>query len=105
MIIGIKIAGAEKEGVKLLVNGKEVQLNGGVYYTDAIHATEFDDEFVFALYDGNKLIQTYTYSVTSYIYAKMNATKDGELTAMANLARALYRYGESAKNYVKSLGN
>lgn len=45
------------------------------------------------------LVQTFTYSVTSYVYYQMNKTSDGKLTAMDELARALYRYGKSAEAY------
>ena len=73
-----------------------------MYYTEGIHATEFDKVFTFELYEGDTPVQTFTYSVTSYIYSQMNKTADGELTAMAELARALYRYGKSAEAYVNS---
>ena len=61
-----------------------------------------DKVFTFELYEGDTLVQTFTYSVTSYIYSQMNKKSYGELTAMAELARALYRYGESAKGYAKA---
>ncbi len=95
--IGIKLSTAEN--AKLCVNGKEVLLESSIYYTDAILATEFDKIFTFELYEGETLVQTFRYSVSSYVYSMMNKTENGETSDMANLARALYRYGFSAKAY------
>ena len=96
--IGVKL-NATTENTSLTVNGEEVTLDGDSYYTEPIHAAEFDKEFVFELYEGDVKLQTLTYSITSYVCAKMNETVEGgdELTEMALLARALYRYGSSAK--------
>ena len=100
--IGIRIS--TTENARLFVDGVEVTLDGEMYYTDTIHATDFDKAHVFELYEGDTLVQTFTYSVTSYIYTQMNKTVDGELTDMAKLARALYRYGKSAEEYVRESG-
>ena len=96
--IGVTLSTAE--GVKLLVNGRQVELTGETYYTEAIYATDFDKVYTFELYEGNTRIQTLTYSVADYVYAMMNKTDgEGNLTEMAELARALYRYGVSAAAY------
>ena len=78
------------------------KLTSDIIYTNAIYAVGFEDVYTFELYEGGVLQQTYTYSVASYVYAKMNQTEQGELTEMADLARALYRYGASAVAYVNS---
>ena len=69
--------------------------------TDPIYATEFADTYTFEMYEGDTLMQTLTYSVNSYLYNNMNKTdtSTGELTSMASLARALYRYGASCLAY------
>ena len=88
------------KNVRLKVNGVEAKLSGTTYYTEAIYATGFDKVYTFELYEGNTLVQTLTYSVADYVYAMMNKTDaEGELTEMAELARALYRYGVSAAAY------
>ena len=87
--------------VRLLVNDEEVTLEGTTYMTDGIPATDFDAVYTFELYEGDTLVQTLTYSVNSYAYAKMNQTDDeGDLTAMAKLSRALYNYGASAWKFL-----
>lgn len=78
------------ENVTLKVNGVEAELNGNVYYTDAIYATGFAATYTFTVYVDGELQQTLTYSVNSYAYSKMNSATMGEL------ALALYRYGVSA---------
>lgn len=90
------------ENVTLKVNGKTLALTDTAYYTDAIYATDFDRVYTFELYEGEALVQTLTYSVTSYVYAKMGNVVDGEPTEMAVLAKTLYRYGVSAVAYQNS---
>ncbi len=81
------------ENVTLTINGAEVEITGTTIYTDGILATGFDTTYTFVLsYDG-VVMQTLTYSVNAYAYAKQNDATMGEL------ALALYRYGESAKVY------
>ncbi|MBQ8416805.1 MAG: hypothetical protein IJX13_07940, partial [Clostridia bacterium] len=87
------------EDVVLKVNGEAVELTGTTYYTDAIYATGFDTVYTFELYEGDTLVQTLTYSVSAYVYAMMDKTEGSQLTEMAELARALYRYGVSAVAY------
>lgn len=95
--IGVKLS--TTENVTLKVNGKAVALTGTTYYTDAIYATGFDNLYTFELYEGGVLVQTLTYSVSSYVYSMMDKTEDGAPTEMAELAMALYRYGVSAVAY------
>ncbi|MBE6558225.1 MAG: hypothetical protein E7661_04355 [Ruminococcaceae bacterium] len=83
------------ENVKLVVNGKEVELTDTTYMTEGILATEFDKIFTFELYEGETKVQTLTYSVGSYVTAMQNSTNPN-MTALAN---ALYAYGKSAEAY------
>ena len=100
-----KIKVADLTGVTLTVNGKtytaedltlvEDTTDTYILYTDPIYATEFDKVFTAELSVDGEVIQTLTYSVRSYVYAKQNS----ENTEMAALARALYAYGRSAIAY------
>ena len=89
------------ENVILKVNGEVADAIGEYYCTDAIPASGFDTIYTFVIYenDGETPIQTLEYNVSSYVYAIMNQTLDGEPTEMALLAQALYRYGVSARAY------
>ena len=71
----------------------EANLTGTTYYTDGISATGFATEYVFEVYHNDTLMQTLTYSVDAYVYAKKGHAEIGEL------ALALYRYGKSAEAY------
>lgn len=84
------------ENVKLLVNGREVTLDGTIYMTDGILATEFDKVFTFELYEGDTLVQILIYSVRSYVL-DMQDSQNEKMTALAN---ALYAYGKSAEAYM-----
>ena len=100
-----KIKAADLTGVTLTVNGKtynaaaltlvEDTTDTYILYTDPIYATEFDKVFTAELSVDGEVIQTLTYSVKSYVYAKQNS----ENTEMAALVRALYAYGRSAIAY------
>ncbi len=81
------------ENVTLTINGVEAEITGNMIYTDGILATGFDVPYEFKLYHNDVLMQTLTYSVNAYAYAKQ-----GDAT-MGELALALYRYGVSAKAY------
>lgn len=86
------------------VNGKtytaaDFRLDSGttyILYSDAILATEFDKVFTVELIVDGDVVQTLTYSVRSYVKSKQNSKN----TATAELARALYAYGLSAKKYL-----
>lgn len=87
------------ENVKVYVkigDGEKTEANlttGTTYYTDGISARGFATEYVFEVYHDGTLMQTLTYSVNAYAYAKQNDAKIGDL------ALALYRYGVSAAAY------
>ena len=92
--IGVKLSTADN--VTLKVNGAAVELTGTTYYTEAISAIEFGKAFTFELYEGETLVQKFTYSVNSYVCAKWNNSENSD---MSTLAIALYRYGVSALAY------
>ncbi len=108
--IYIKFKTDDLSKIKLSVNGtiienlsdKIASAGNGVYvfYTDGIAATDFDEIFTFEMYVNGTLHQTITYSVNSYAYAKCQAN-ESTLTPLAQLVRALYRYGLSAKAYIE----
>lgn len=81
------------ENVSLTVNEEEVELVGDTYLTDGILATEFDTTYTFVLSYNGVVMQTLTYSINAFAYAKKDSTSIGEL------ALALYRYGKSAVAY------
>lgn len=99
-----------EETVKLVIkkNGttiREVAFAQGTYtyYTDGILSTEFDNVYTFELYSGESTtaLQTLTYSVNTYAYRMQNhEDESGEISRMAELARALYRYGKSAEAFI-----
>ena len=100
-----KVKAADLTGVTLTVNDKtytaaaltlvEDTADTYIFYTDPVYATEFDKVFTAELSVDGEVIQTLTYSVRSYVYAKQNS----ENTEMAALVRALYAYGRSAIAY------
>ena len=103
--LGFKAASTEGLTVEITVKGKTTVIDAselapvnGVYtiYFDGILAVDFDEAVtaVFKL-DGEQIGQTLTYSANSYIYYMQNS----EDAALADLVKALYNYGESAKNY------
>jgi hypothetical protein len=70
---------------------------------DGILSTEFDNVYTFELYSGESTtaLQTLTYSVNTYAYRMQNhEDESGEISRMAELARALYRYGKSAEAFI-----
>ena len=77
------------------VIGTYTDLAEAILYTGDIAATDFDAIYTFELYEDETLVQTLTYSINSYAHAKQNSTN----AAMAELAKALYRYGVSAEAY------
>lgn len=105
----VKFSSPESAKIIVKIDNKVVgtygDFNSGILYTDPIFATDFDTVYTFELYectsDGEELVQVLTYSVQSYVYSMMNSTEeDGvTLTEIAELSRALYRYGKSAEAY------
>lgn len=93
----IKLNTIENVKVYVTIDGvkTEANLTGTTYYTDGISATGFATEYIFEVYYGETptLMQTLTYSVDAYVYAKKDHAEIGEL------ALALYRYGKSAAAY------
>lgn len=66
-------------------------------YTDGILPVDFGNAYTVELYHKGTLVQTFTYSVHSYVYSFKDKT--GEQSAMAALAKRLYNYGVSAVAY------
>ena len=64
-----------------------------IAYTEGISATQFAKLYTIELLVNGETVQTLTYSINSYIYAKWDSEN------MKNLARALYAYGTSAVKY------
>lgn len=79
------------ENVTLTINGVEVAVEDTTVYTDGILATGFADTYTFVLSCDGVVMQTLTYSVNAYAFAKKDSATMGEL------ALALYNYGLSAK--------
>ena len=104
-----KFVAADISAVTVTVNGKvytaadfiavEDAENTYMLYTDGIYATEFDKVFTAILAVDSETIQTVTYSVKSYVYAK----QDSNNTALAELVKALYNYGKSSIAYRNTL--
>ena len=80
--------------VKVTIGGvsNEYTTEDGIVYSDTLDPTQFDEAVTFELYYDDALVQTLTYSINSYAYAKANTE-----TVSGKLALALYRYGVSAK--------
>ena len=92
------------EGFKVTINDvdatENVQAidNGYILYSDMISATNFDKVYVFKLYDGETLVQTFNYSIKSFVYTFQNNNN-----SVARIAKSLYNYGLSANAYIQSL--
>jgi hypothetical protein len=84
--------GGSLDNVTLKINGVEVAVSATVY-TDGILPTGFDEVYTFELCVDGTLVQTLTYSVNSYAFAKSSD----------DLALALYRYGQSAVAYQETI--
>ena len=81
------------ENVTMTINGgEEFALDSTTYVIDNIMATQLMDEYTIELFYNGELMQTLTYSIGAYAYAKAE-------TEIGDLALALYRYGVSAKAY------
>ena len=93
--------------LKITVNGRVTEYTSADYLTDkdgnsyvyfrGILATEYGDIVTASFYnaDGEQVGQTLTYSVASYVYHMQNSDN----TALAELLKAIYNYGCSAKKY------
>lgn len=79
--------------VALTINGVAVEVTGTTIDTEGILATQFAETYTFVLSHNGVVMQTLTYSINAYAYAKKDDAK------MSELALALYNYGISAKAY------
>lgn len=102
-----KFTAASLEGITVKINGEEADiesLGNNVYiiYTDAIYANGFADKYVIELVCEDETVQTLTYSINSYAFAKCDGKEEAEMTDAEALALALYRYGVSAIAYANA---
>ena len=81
--------------VTVKINGEDAEIVGGYIYTEGVKATELSTVFTLEISVGETVIKTAKYSITSYVTIIGAGTSEG-----AALARALYNYGCSAKNYM-----
>ena len=98
----IKVSVELADGYTLYLDGTDItsQLVDGIFKTDGIAPTEFDQKFTFEIKNGDTVVQTFAVSVNDYIGAQKDSA------TMGNLVKALYNYGVSAKvyNHVKTGG-
>lgn len=100
--IYVKFTAPSLDGIKVTVNGQELEIeatnqaNVYIAYSDAISALHFTELVTFTLSSGGTAVQTLTYTINDYAYAKMGDTPIGRLSL------ALYRYGKSAVVYDNS---
>ena len=67
-----------------------------VVYYDGLYINELDSEVTFTLKQNGEVVgKTLTFSANAYLY-RMQTSEDA---ALANLTKALYAYGMSAKTY------
>ncbi len=90
----IKCTVGEKENELKIVSAGE-----GIYTaeTEGIFATGFGESYVFTAYKGETAGASLTYSVNSYVHSMQNKE-----SAIADLAKATYNYGISAKAYAEA---
>ena len=104
--ITVKIIDGNNVLTRKINDFRQDSSNTSIYIaeSDCIELKDFDKVYTFEEYNGAELYAKYTYSVKSYVYAMQNKTEsDGTtLTAIANMARALYNYGLSAKAYINA---
>ena len=100
--IYVKFKAADISGVTVSVGGVNLEIletnTAGVYiaYSDAISALRFGEVVTFTLAVNGSAVQTLTYTVNDYAYAKHSDSR------ISDLALALYRYGKSAREYNSS---
>ena len=100
----VKILAESYSGLVLVIREgetvTELPLSEGqtVVYYDGLTIRELDTEVTFTLkQNGETVGKTLTFSANAYLYRMQTS----ENTALANLVKALYAYGVSAKNYAE----
>ncbi len=90
IVFTVKVNGGEETEISYVDNGD------GTYTitTAAIYAYCFDDVYTITAYKDSTADSKITYSIKSYVYAKQDGTGN-----IAELAKAIYNYGISAKAY------
>ncbi len=105
-----KFTAPEDANVTVWIDGEEAYVENiegtttYIVYSDAILATEFDKTYEVELQVDGTTVQTLTYGVVSYVYAKQDDWNEdaGIHSEIATLARALYLYGKSAVAYAEA---
>ncbi len=98
----VKVTVSAIDGVAMEYTAEDMlSLGGNEYklYTMAIKPTDFDERFTVTLYVDGQIVQSVQYGVAAYIQYIQNETEGGKLSNMATLARAVYVYGNSVKNF------
>ncbi len=90
IVFKVKVNNGDEEEISYTDNGD------GTYIieTKGISAVGFDDVYTVTAYSGDEAGSTLTYSVKSYVKSKQDKEDD-----IAELAKAIYNYGLSAKAY------
>ena len=96
--ISLEVSVGDADGVTFTQSDlKKVSDSVYALYTQSVKATEFAAAITVRLYEGETLIQTLTYSVQAYVYAKQNGNDQ-----TAALVKALWAYGLSATAYANA---
>jgi len=105
----VKIGVTLTDGNRLYLNGEEITdklAEDGTYTTAGIAPTDFATKYKFEVRasDGTTAISELTFCVNDYAYVISQSTDTSEhMKNMKALAKALYNYGVSAKDYVHIL--
>lgn len=86
-------------GEETVITSDTFEATEGGYYVffEGLNASQMSDVVYLTVYDGEIAVSnTIRYSIESYAYAKQNSTD----TNLAELVKAMMRYGDSAKAYV-----
>ncbi len=103
--VSIKVKVNYLPELKAQINGREHYLTEEdsinrciIFESDPISATDFDKDFSVIIQNGEGENSSYIHvSVNDYLYAISQSSTDEK---MVNLAKALYNYGVSAKEYM-----
>ena len=105
VVMRFKVEAESVEGLHVkIVNGKETvittfeETDGGYYvYYDKLHAAQMSEPVYVTVYDGDTAVSnTVRYSIESYAASKQN----DENTQLADLVKAMMKYGDATKAYV-----
>ena len=107
MYFTLTTAAGDATSVEVTINGRTTVYEYADMMTDdptvcrvvfrGISASEYGDVVTAVLKNNGTPVQTLTYSVNSYVYSKQN---DTAVENLAQLVKAIYNYGKSAKDYL-----